>query len=213
MGSYASKNTIGWLINAIKDRFVKKEDFDDLAESQDAFYSEEFVPLTEQVSNIGHGIYTEGDGVNYLADVPGIDSLEVGSWFIMIPNVESSVDTPTLNVNNLGAKNLRCKTSGFLAPTQPINLFKDIPVLVIYAGHNWIVNHTIPDADSLLGVVSIEQGGTGAETAEVACENLGAFPVTGGTVTGATTFESTVTIGNATLEYDSNEEALVVTFA
>lgn len=38
------------------------------------------------------------------------------------------------------------------------------------------------------------------------------FLVTGGTVTGATTFESTVTIGDATLEYDSNEEALVITF-
>ena len=38
------------------------------------------------------------------------------------------------------------------------------------------------------------------------------FKVTGGTVTGATTFQSTVSIGNATLEYDSNEEALVITF-
>ena len=39
------------------------------------------------------------------------------------------------------------------------------------------------------------------------------FKVTGGTVTGATTFQSAVSIGNATLEYDSNEEALVITFA
>ena len=39
------------------------------------------------------------------------------------------------------------------------------------------------------------------------------FKVTGGTVTGATTFQSTVSIGNATLEYDSNEEALIITFA
>lgn len=38
------------------------------------------------------------------------------------------------------------------------------------------------------------------------------FPVTGGTVTGATTFESTVTVGDATLEYDTTEEALVITF-
>lgn len=38
------------------------------------------------------------------------------------------------------------------------------------------------------------------------------FPVTGGTVTGATTFESTVTVGDATLEYDAAEEALVITF-
>lgn len=36
------------------------------------------------------------------------------------------------------------------------------------------------------------------------------FKVTGGTVTGATTFQSTVSIGNATLEYDSNKEALVI---
>jgi hypothetical protein len=210
LGSYASKNTVGWLIDVIKDRFVKKADFDtfyndDYVANRDAFYSEEFVPLTEQVSNIGHGIGTAGDGAAYLADVPGIDSLEVGSWFIMIPNVDSTVDVPTLNINNLGAKDL---TSG---------VREDIPVLVIYDGQNWRVSHTTLDADNLLGVVSIEQGGTGAETAEEACENLGVVKKTGDVMTGNLEFQGTDakvkvnTEGNVTVcpkyEYDTEYNA------
>lgn len=237
MGNYASKNTVGWLISAIKDRFVKKEDFDSFyndeytlfRENQELIYSEEFTPLEERVTNNEelltaralkrgalHGILTEGTGAAYTATVPEIDSLEIGLWFMMIPHTVSTSNSPTLNVNGLGAKDLRCRTS---SATDEIVIATDInwlaskkPVMVTYDGSFWVVDHIRPDADNLYGIVSVEQGGTGAETAEVACENLGAFPVTGGTVTGATTFESTVTIGNATLEYDSNEEALVVTF-
>ena len=205
MGSYASKNTVKWLIDVIKDRFVKEADFNDYVANQEDFYSEEFVPLTERVSDIRHGIHTGWDGTAYLADVPGIDSLEVGSWFVMIPNVDNVINIPALNVNNLGAKNL---TSG---------VRKGIPVLVIYDGHNWRVSHTIPNADSLLGVVSIEQGGTGAETAEEACENLGAVKKTGDVMIGDLELQGTDakiklnTAGNVTVcpkyEYDAEYNA------
>ena len=39
------------------------------------------------------------------------------------------------------------------------------------------------------------------------------FDKAGGTVTGATTFNSTVTIGSAILSYDTTEDALVISFA
>ena len=39
------------------------------------------------------------------------------------------------------------------------------------------------------------------------------FDKTGGTVTGATTFNSTVKIGDATLSYDTTEDALVISFS
>lgn len=39
------------------------------------------------------------------------------------------------------------------------------------------------------------------------------FNTSGGTVTGATTFSSTVTIGSAILSYDSTDQALVISFA
>lgn len=203
MGNYASKNSIEWLINAIKNRFAKKEELDAINEL-----------LADKASM--HGVLTEGDGNAYTAIVDGIDSLEVGVYFMMIPHVISTSTSPTLNVNGLGAKSLRCRISGTTSATVVATdanwLAKNKPVMVTYDGLFWIVDHIRPNANNLYGVVQIEQGGTGAETAEVACENLGAFPVTGGTVTGATTFESTVTVGDATLEYDAAEEALVITF-
>lgn len=242
MGNYASKNTVGWLISAIKDRFVKKEDFDSFyndeytlfCEYQDSIYSEEFIPLEERVTNNEelltaralkrgalHGILTEGTGAAYTATIPEIDSLEIGLWFMMIPHTVSTSSSPTLNVNGLGAKDLRCRTS---SATDKIVVATDInwlaskkPVMVTYDGSRWVVDHIRPDADNLYGVISVEQGGTGAETAEVACENLGAVKKTGDIMTGNLEFQGTDanikinTDGNITVcpkyEYDTEYNA------
>ena len=242
MGNYASKNTIEWLINAIKNRFVKKEDFDSFyndeyivhCDNQDLFYSEEFTPLEERVTNNEEllatkalkrgalqGILTEGTGAAYTATVPEIDSLEIGIWFMMIPHTISTSTSPTLNVNGLGAKGLRCRISGStsatVAATDTNWLAAKKPVMVTYDGLFWIVDHIRPNANNLYGVVQIEQGGTGAETAEVACENLGAVKKTGDVMTGNLEFQGTDasikvnTDGNITVcpkyEYDTEYNA------
>lgn len=52
-------------------------------------------------------VTTEGDGAAYTATVPGITALTAGASFIMIPHTVSTSTTPTLNVNSLGAKNIK----------------------------------------------------------------------------------------------------------
>lgn len=119
-----------------------------------------------------------GDGIAYTASVPGIIELKVGTTFIMIPNVTSKTTMPTLNVNALGVRNLRQQLSLNLAGTAPgaINtwLSSGRPCLVSYDGDLWKVDIARPAAASLYGSVPIDKGGTGAETAEEARENLGA---------------------------------------
>ena len=56
---------------------------------------------------IDKGVTTAGTGAAYTATVDGITALAAGVSFIMIPHVVSTVVNPTLNVNGLGAKNLR----------------------------------------------------------------------------------------------------------
>lgn len=216
MGNYASKNTIGWLINIIKDRFVKKEDFDSFyndeymahCDNQDLFYSEEFAPLEERVTNNEEllatkalkrgalqGILTEGTGTAYTATVPEIDSLEIGIWFMMIPHTISTSTSPTLNVNGLGAKGLRCRISGTtsatVAATDTNWLAAKKPVMVTYDGLFWIVDHIRPNANNLYGVVQIEQGGTGVTSAEELCDSLGVVKKTGDVMTGNLEFQGT----------------------
>ena len=47
---------------------------------------------------------TSSDGVSYTATVPGLTELYAGLTLTIIPDKASTVITPTLNVNGLGAK-------------------------------------------------------------------------------------------------------------
>lgn len=161
-----------------------------------------------KVSESNIGITTAGTGSAYTATVPGITTLTSGVSFIMVPHVVSASTTPTLNVNGLGAKNIKRRLSSISTSVQSgysnTWLAKGAPFRVTYDGTQWIVEGlTKPATADLYGTLSVEKGGTGATSASDARTNLGItpanigaaasshthsyLPLSGGTVTGALT--------------------------
>ena len=128
-------------------------------------------------------VTTSGTSSAYTATVPGITALTPGARFIMLPHVQSTVVNPTLNVNGLGAKLLRvqCSNSSSTAVPAPYAYFlgPNRPVEVMYNGIMWVAQIVRPEAGSIYGTVKIENGGTGAKTAEQARQNLGISTVEG----------------------------------
>ena len=133
--------------------------------------------LIDEAKIVGKGVITAGDSAAYTATVAGITALESGFSFIMIPHVTSTTVSPTLNVNGLGAKTLKTRVSGSTATTVAAAttnwLGANMPVRVTYDGQFWIAEMVRPNADDIYGTVKIENGGTGATTAEQARINLG----------------------------------------
>lgn len=66
-------------------------------------------------------IYTaeSSDGVNYTVTVPGVTSLYPGLRVMVKFNRNSASTTPKLNINNLGAKNIRQALSTNNSATAP----------------------------------------------------------------------------------------------
>lgn len=111
-------------------------------------------------------VTTEGDGAAYTATVPGITALTAGASFIMIPHTVSTTTIPNLNVNNLGAKNIKRGLSTISTSNSIGNssnwLSVGRPLLMVYDGLLWkVVNMTKPAAQDLNGTVSVSNGGTG----------------------------------------------------
>ncbi|MGN0999704.1 MAG: hypothetical protein ACI4PO_09150 [Faecousia sp.] len=132
------------------------------------------------------GITTEGTGAAYTATVAEITALTAGVSFIMIPHTASTSKTPTLNVNGLGAKTIRRRLSNN-STTTVASVITDWlgankPVRVTYDGLYWIADLNRPNAEDMWGSVPVENGGTGASTADEARVNLG-VETQGGTVT------------------------------
>ncbi len=114
-------------------------------------------------------VTTEGDGAAYTATVPGITALTAGASFIMIPHTVSTSTTPTLNVNSLGAKNIKRGLSTISTSNSIGNssnwLSVGRPLLMVYDGTLWkVVNMTKPDAADLNGTLPVVNGGTGYNT-------------------------------------------------
>ena len=124
-----------------------------------------------------YAVTTSGDGFAYTATVPGITALTVGASFIMIPHVVSESSSPTLNVNGLGAKDIKRRLSNLSTSVQsgytPTWLAAGKPFRIIYDGTQWIVEgHEKPTSADLYGTLPIEKGGTGATTIVDARANL-----------------------------------------
>lgn len=125
-------------------------------------------------------IYTaeSSDGVNYTVTVPGVTSLYAGLRIMVKFGVNSASTTPKLNVNNLGAKNVRQALSTNNSATAPGGtnnwLTTACPVELTYTGSMWKTDFIRPSASNMYGTVPINCGGTGATTAEEARTALGA---------------------------------------
>ena len=141
---------------------------------------------TGQKGDTGNGlevVTTAGTGAAYTATVPSIASLTAGVSFIMNPHTASTSVSATLNVNGLGAKNLRRPISSnnvsTVAPSADNWLTASKPVTVMYNGTHWIVTDMArPNGPDIYGTVALANGGTGASTAEAARTNLGVYSTT-----------------------------------
>lgn len=133
-------------------------------------------------TNIGvNPVTTGGTGAAYTASVNGITSLTVGASFVMVPHTVSTTTAPTLNVNGLGAKNIRMRlstsTNATIQLTSNSFLTANKPIKLMYDGAYWIIDDVVqPNVNGLYGTVPISKGGTGATTAAQALVNLGAMP-------------------------------------
>ena len=147
--------------------------------------------LQEAVDNVEAAIETKSglpivtasslNGVAYTGTVDGISKLSVGVTVVFIPTIVSASVTPTLNINNLGDKGIRRRLSNLGSTPQGgyanTWLSANKAYLLIYDGSYWIAEgFTKPASADLYGAVSIEKGGTGANTAEEARANLGVAP-------------------------------------
>ena len=83
------------------------------------------------------------DGVAYSATVPGVTELYTGLEITIIPQVESTSETITLDVNGLGAKNVRLplssNTTTLVMPAQPDYYTAGRPVKLRYDA-TWLNN-------------------------------------------------------------------------
>ena len=133
---------------------------------------------SDQVGAISrNGVLTTGSGSEYKVSIDGITELKTGISFVMIPHTDSTTSTPKLNLNSLGAKYIRRRASSSSGTTSSDSsidwLSANKPVLVSYDGNFWIADLVKPDANDILGVVPIANGGTGASDAASALTNLG----------------------------------------
>ena len=91
-----------------------------------------------------HGVRTAGSGEAYTATVDGLKSLVSGESFIMIPHTASTAESPTLNVNGLGAKAIRRGVSDnsitTVASSIPDWLGANKPVRVTFNGSYWVAD-------------------------------------------------------------------------
>ena len=123
----------------------------------------------DQVGAISRdGVLTSGTGSAYTATIPGISTLKAGISFVMIPHTVSTTSSPTLNLNGLGAKNIRRRVSSGSSTTTDGGstnwLSANSPVFVTYNGTFWITALVTPNAVDITGTVPVAKGGTGVTT-------------------------------------------------
>ena len=107
------------------------------------------------------GTTTAGTGSSYTATVEGIDALETGITFMMVPHVSSEIVNPTLDVNGLGAKPIRRRVSGDTATTVTGStenwISANKPIMVTYDGDYWVVDFDRPNVNDLYGTLGSDK--------------------------------------------------------
>lgn len=144
------------------------------------------------------------DGKTYTVNLPGVAKLYTGLEITIIPDTTSTTTLPSMNVNGLGDVNIKRRiTSNTRTTVQSENenfLYEDQPIRVIYNGSVWVADMARANVNDLYGTVPIEKGGTGADNAEEALENLGAIPLSQkGAANGVATIGADGKVPNAQL--------------
>lgn len=116
--------------------------------------------LTELVESKVYpkGVLTTGTSKAYVANVPGITSLETGISFVMIPHTDNNVIAPKLNVNGLGDKPISRRISGkssTVAIPQSI-LEANKPARVTYNGSEWVLDMDQPRGADIYGEIRVD---------------------------------------------------------
>jgi hypothetical protein len=114
---------------------------------------------------------TSSDGVAYTATVDNVTVLKAGMSITVIPDMTATSTSMTLDVNGLGAKQVRRRLSagtGTRATFVYANVFfKQFPIRLAYDGTYWVaVDFTKPCAIDLYGTVPFENGGLPEVTAD-----------------------------------------------
>jgi hypothetical protein len=114
-------------------------------------------------------VTTTGSSSAYTATVNGITNLSVGVSFIMVPHIANEAASPTLNVNNLGAKQIRrvLSNNSLTYYTVATGLLKTgKPYRVMYDGGCWVLTDLPrPAGPELSGRVPVNNGGIPSCTA------------------------------------------------
>lgn len=99
-----------------------------------------------------------GDGTAYTGTADGVTELGTGMIIIAIPDTTSSANTPTLNLNSLGVKNIKQRLSINTSLTVPAAnatwMVANKPVLLMYDGNQWVTIHARTSADDIYGSVA-----------------------------------------------------------
>lgn len=122
---------------------------------------------------------TSEDGINYTGTVEGLTELYSGLTLTVIPDTNSSNNTPvTLNINGLGEEWVYRYSSDHGSKGNMYTSFcfsANSPYRIYYESeeYGWVLENKQPAAWELEGITSIKNGGTGADNAAAALTNLG----------------------------------------
>lgn len=117
-----------------------------------------------------------GDGEAYTASIPNVTELKKGMMLTIIPDTTSTATIPSLNVNSLGAKNIKQKlsvnTSLTAAAANDEWMIAGKPVALMYDGTQWVTLSARSSANDIYGTLGLESGGTNAKDGATGLANL-----------------------------------------
>lgn len=115
-------------------------------------------------------IKATGNGNAYTATIPNVTALKRGMIITIIPDTTSTATIPNLNVNGLGAKNIKQRISTNTSLTVEAGnaswMIANKPVPLLFDGTQWVTITGRAAAQDLYGTVPLEKGGTGVNSLE-----------------------------------------------